>query len=360
MLLVLGPSTGGIRRHVAELAARLEGRGWPVKVAGPVGVLDGLRDLDHPVPVPSGVAPGAVVAARRALAVASAGAELIHAHGLKAGWLASSLRRPRPPLVVTAHNTVLADVAGLAGPVLARMEAALPARADAMIVVSAEMARRFAGVARAARIAVVAPVAPPPRPTAAAAGLRAAWGIGPGEPLVVSVGRLHPQKGHATLIAAAAVLTRRRPGVRVVIVGGGPSGDALARQIERLDLGGVVSLVGQRTSGADALAAADVVTVPSSWEGWPLVVWEAVQLGRPVVATAVGGIPEMLVDGVSGWLVQPGVPGALAGALDAALADPGRAAARADAARADMARRYRPDALVAAVEAVYRGVLGQA
>jgi glycosyltransferase involved in cell wall biosynthesis len=359
VLLVLGPSTGGIRRHVVELAARLEQRGWRVEVAGPAGVLDGLRTLDHRVEVPSSLGPVASVTARRALAAAAVGADLIHAHGLKAGWLAASVRR-RAPLVVTAHNVVLPGVGGAGAPFLAWLEAALPARADATIVVSAEMARRLVGTAGAGKVTVVAPVAPSPRPTSTVADVRAAWGVGPDQPLVVSVGRLHPQKGHATLIDAAALLACRRPGVRVVIVGGGPKADALARHVEHLGLGGVVSLVGPSAAGADALAAADVVTLASTWEGWPLVVSEAVQLGRPVVATAVGGIPEMLVDGVSGWLVEPGSPQALARALEAALVDPARAAGRAEAARVDLARRASPEALAAAVEAVYLSVLERA
>lgn len=362
VLQVLGPSTGGIRGHVTELAARLEQRGWRVEVAGPVGVLDGLRVLDHQVAVPSAPDLLAAVAARRTLAaaVAAAKADVIHAHGLKAGWLAASLgRRCRPPLVVTAHNVVLPEVAGsgVVTTALAHMEAVLPARADAMVAVSAEMARRLAGVRGAGRVTVVAPVAPAPRPTRGRADVRAAWGLRPGQPLVVSVGRLHPQKGHATLIDAAAILARWRPGVRVVIVGGGPSAGALASRIERLDLSGVVSLVGPAVSGADALAAADVVALASIWEGWPLVVSEAVQLGRPVVATAVGGIPEMLADGVSGWLVAPRAPAEMAGALEAALADPGEAAARASVARLELEARCSPDALVDGVEAVYLDVL---
>ncbi len=358
VLHLLGPSTGGIRRHVVELTARLAGRGWPVEIAGPAGVLDGVGTLDHVVEVPSGFGPAAAMAARRALAAAAVGAELVHAHGLKAGWLASSLR-PRPPLVVTGHNVVLAEGVGALTPVLARLEAALPGRVEAMVVVSAEMARRLGGVAGAGRITVVAPVAPYPSPTMASAEVRASWGVGADQPLVVSVGRLHPQKDHSTLIDAAGLLARRRPGVRLVIVGDGPSAGALANHVERLGLGEVVTLAGPGVPGADALAAADVVALASRWEGWPLVVAEAVALGCPVVATAVGGIPEMLVDGVSGWLVAPGAPAALAGALDEALADPARAEGRAGAARADLGRRYHPEALVAAVESVYLGVLGQ-
>lgn len=330
-----------------------------MEIAGPQEVLGDLGVLDHRVEVPSEFRPASLVVARRALTVAAEGAHLIHAHGLKPGWLAASLRS-RPPLVVTMHNVVLPEVAGAAAPALRRLESALPARTDATVVVSDEMARRLVGVRGGGGVTVVAPVAPAPRPSAAPVDVRAFVGAGPDQPLVVSVGRLHPQKGHDTLIDAAALLARRMPDVRVVIVGDGPSANTLARQVQLLGLEDVVALVGSHSRGADVLAVADVVALASRWEGWPLVVAEAVQLGRPVVATAVGGIPEMVVDGVSGWLVAPGSPGALADALQAALADPEAAMRRAEAARIDFDERYRPSTLVDGVESVYLDVLGRA
>ena len=359
VLALLGPSTGGIRRHVVELATRLRQHGWPVEIAGPPGVLGELEVLDHCVDVPSGLHPARLVAARQALTTAAVGAQLIHAHGLKAGWLAASLRS-RPPLVVTLHNVVLPEVAGAAAPVLHRLELALPSRCDATVAVSNEMARRLVGVRGGGRVTVLAPVAPKPHVTASADQARASVGAGPGRPLVVSVGRLHPQKGHDTLIDAAGILAKRRPEIRVVIVGDGPSHDSLARRIQHLGLEEVVALVGSRPSGADVLAVADVVALASRWEGWPLVVAEALQLGRPVVATAVGGIPEMVEDGVSGWLVPPGSPDALAGSLEAALADPGLAMRRAEVARTHFDERYDPENLVEGVESVYRDVLERA
>src|SRR5205814_8906904 len=93
---LLGPSTGGIRRVVATLTAGLRGRGWEVVTAGPAGVLRGLVDQDAVVPV----SPRRAAAARRALTPLFAGADLVHAHGLTAGWLAATVRH-RPPLVVS-------------------------------------------------------------------------------------------------------------------------------------------------------------------------------------------------------------------------------------------------------------------
>src|SRR5205085_6758774 len=93
VLQLLGPSAGGIRRHVAYLTGELRRRGWPVQTAGPNGVLDGLGGLDRPVAIPSGAslrrAPGAVRAVRRMLA----SADVVHAHGLTAGWIAALARR---------------------------------------------------------------------------------------------------------------------------------------------------------------------------------------------------------------------------------------------------------------------------
>ncbi len=351
VLQFLGPSTGGIRRHVVHLAAGLEQRGWDAEVAGPAGVLGGLEPLDHVVDVPAGADALALARARRALRRATAGVDVVHAHGLKAGWLATWLR-PRPPLVITVHNLVLPEV-GRAGPALRALEAALPARAEVVVAVSGEIARRFSGVVGADRVRVVAPTSPLPRPNRSVGQVRAGLGVAEGQHLIVSVGRLHPQKGFDLLVEAMACLHRSRPDARLAIVGEGPQEADLRRQVAGLALDDVVVLSGPSACAADELAAADVVVLASRWEGWPLVVAEAVALGTPVVATAVGGVPDVVVDGVTGRLVAPGRPAALARALEATLADLPGARRWADGARRRLEVRYRPDTLVEAVEAAY-------
>lgn len=361
VLQLLGPSTGGIRRHVAHLCERLEERGWGVTVAAPAGVLDGMRPLDHVVEVPRAEA-SAVVSlpafrrARRALQGLADDVGLIHAHGLKAGWLGASLRRS-PPLVVTLHNLVLPGSAGVATGALRALETGLPGRADRTIVVSAEMARRFTGARGAGRMRVVAPASVSGAPTRTVGETRAGLGVEPGQPLAVCVARLHPQKGLDVLLRAAAALRRRLPDLRVAIVGQGPLEAELRRQATVLALGATVIFAGPRRHAVDELAAADVVVVPSRWEGWPLVVAEALHLGRPVVASAVGGIPDMVDDGVSGVLVAPGDVLALADALEQVLADPAAAEAMARAGARLLAERYPPDVLVDQVEAVYADAL---
>ncbi|HUF31854.1 MAG TPA: glycosyltransferase family 4 protein [Acidimicrobiales bacterium] len=357
ILQLLGPSTGGIRRHVAHLSSSLEERGHLVRVAGPSGVMEGVGRLDHVVEVPAGLDPRSAVRARRDLTALAAGFDLVHAHGLKAGWVAALVRR-RPPLVVSVHNLVLRGATGRSYRGLRMLEAALPARVDAVIAVSGGVARRFSGSAGADRISVVPPAGPAPDVRRTSAEVRADLGIGPGEHLLVTAARLHPQKGLDVLIDAVAALRDRVPGVRAVVFGEGPLEGELRARIEALDLGRELHLAGSRASVADELAAADVVVVPSRWESGPLVVFEALALGRPVVTTAVGAAPQVVIDGQTGRLVAVDDAAGLARAVEEMLTEPA-AAARMAAAGQELARqRFGPVTLVDGVEAVYRDVVG--
>jgi glycosyltransferase involved in cell wall biosynthesis len=356
VLQLLGPSTGGIRRHVVQLARRLPAHGWASPVAGPAGVLGPHGDLAYVVPVPGAPTP-ALLAARRALraAVAASGADVVHAHGLKAGWLAT-LSGLEQPVVVTVHNVVLDEAAGRSAAVLRALEARLPRRADAAVAVSPEIAARFAGLPGAERIRVVRPVGPPPVPSRPAGKVRADLGVPEDAPLVVTVARLHPQKDLPTLLRSAALLRHGVPGVRFVVVGEGPDRAALAALVAELGLEGIVTLAGQSPEAADELAAADVVAMCSLWESGPLVVAEALALGRPVVATPVGFVPEVIDDGVSGRIVPVGDPAALAEALGDVLADPVGAARMAEAGRRAAAEVLGPDRLVGDVVTMYETV----
>jgi len=357
VLLLLGPSTGGIRRHVSALAMGLAERGWEVATAGPRGVLDGLPLPSPPavVDVPGGIDPRSLVRARRQLAELADDVDVVHAHGLRAGWVAALAARHRP-LVVTVHNVVLDEVDGRRAPMLRRVEARLPALCDAVVAVSDEIAERLAPVTPPGRLHTVPPVGPRPVAVRSAGEVRAELGVG-GAPLVVTVARLHPQKGLATLLDAAALLVHDVRDVRVVIVGEGPLEAELQARIEALHLDEVVQLAGSRPQAADELAAADVVAVPSVWESGPLVVAEALQLGRPVVATPVGFVPRLLVDGRSARIVPARDPAALAAALADVLRDPAAAAAMAAEGRRAVEAELGPERLVAAIEAVYRGML---
>jgi glycosyltransferase involved in cell wall biosynthesis len=351
--LVLGPSTGGIRRHVGELARRLPSLGWEVTTAGPAGVLDGLVDQDAVVEIPDGLAPGAVVRARRQLRDAVAGSDVVHAHGLKAGLLAATLR-PRPRLVVTVHNLVLDDVAGRRAPLLRALEGALPRLADRVLAVSEVVAARFP---RQDRVVATSAFAGPPVPSADRATVRRELGVPEDAPMAVTVARLHPQKGLLTLLAALTLVRERVPGVRAVLVGEGPMEAELREKARDLGLDEVVVFAGRTANSADQLAAADVVVIPSTWESGPLVLLEALQLGRPVVATPVGMVPEYVTDGESGRLVPVGDAAGLAGAVADVLADRAGSQALAEEGRRRVSKGLAVEQELARVVGVYQAVL---
>jgi glycosyltransferase involved in cell wall biosynthesis len=203
---------------------------------------------------------------------------------------------------------------------------------------------------------VVAPASPVPAVGRPAAEVRAELGVEPGQGLVVCVARLHVQKGLDILLDAAAILVGRGAAIRVAIVGQGPLGTELRRQAKAAGLDEVVHFAGTSSCPADQMVAADVVVLSSRWEGWPLVLYEAMRLGCPVVATSVGGVPEMVVDGETGKLVAMEDPAGLADAMEAVLSDPAGAARMADAAVRLLDERYRPAELVEQVEGVYLDV----
>jgi glycosyltransferase involved in cell wall biosynthesis len=196
---------------------------------------------------------------------------------------------------------------------------------------------------------------PAPLPRAAAL---AALGLDPGGPVVGTVGNLTAKKDHATLVAAMARLADERPDARVVVVGAGPLEADLRAQVARSGLGDRVTLAGSRGDVAEILGAFDVFVLSSRVEGLPIALLEAMAAARPCVATAVGGIPEVIGDGVDGLLVPPGDPEALAGAVAKLLADPDR---RADlgARAAARARDFDIAAAVRRLEAVYERVLAE-
>ena len=167
-----------------------------------------------------------------------------------------------------------------------------------------------------------------------------------------SVCALSPEKGLSTLVRAAAAI----PGLRLVLVGDGPERQRLLALGRELGLEGRLSLPG-RADGpravARALAGFDLFVLPSRAEGLPTAILEAMAQGVPVVASAVGGVPEIVVDGETGRLVPPGDEAALSGALRALLADPELRLRLAHNAAA-MAREHGAERQVIRLEAIYR------
>ena len=358
LLLVLGSSTGGIGTHVRSLARGLASRGARVVVAGPAATESlfafgaaGARFQQVEIPAGPGVAD---LAAARRLRLLMANAELTHAHGLRAGLL-SGLAPRRSPLVVTLHNAVLGS-RGRRG-VLRLLEQFVVRRADVTLGASADLVAR--ALELGAKAAILGPVAPPQSaaPTGTRDKLRADLNC-VNRPLVLALGRLHPQKCFDVLIEAAGLLARTPPaeGVPLVLIAGeGPLAAALSARIAAANA--PVVLLGRRDDVPDLLAAADVVVLPSAWEARALVAQEALRAGKPLVATAVGGIPELVGD--AALLVRAGDAQALAAGLRSVLDSPELAATLAGRGLARSLTWPDEAAVVDLVTGVYVELLGR-
>lgn len=174
------------------------------------------------------------------------------------------------------------------------------------------------------------------------------------------VGRLRIRKGVEVLLEALRELRGRVPAAVLKIAGDGEHRAALERTAAGLELGSAVTFLGTCDGSRvrALLAGAAALVVPSIYEGMPLVVLEAMERGVPVVASAVSGIPEVVVDGETGWLVPPEDPEALAGALEEVLADAPEARRRGAAGRRRIEERYRPAVAAASWRAAVQGKLG--
>ena len=198
----------------------------------------------------------------------------------------------------------------------------------------------------------------PARHPRAEARARAAreWGLAGDETVIGAIGSLTPVKGHDDLLEAAALVTARHPRTRVVLVGDGPRRPALEAQALRLGLRDRVVFAGVRGDVAPLLASFDVVALPSHTEGLSNVLLEAMAMARPVVATAVGGNPDVLRDGATGRLVPAREPAALAASLLDLIEDGERARAMGREARHDVGLRFGRERMVERYEALYRGL----
>lgn len=330
--LVLGTSAGGVGTHVRHVAAGLRERGADVAVLAPASadVLFGFGESFTQVEIadrPHPVRDARAVARLRAL---TRDRDVVHAHGLRAGGLSALALARRPaPLVVTLHNAAISG--GVVGAAYATLERIVARSAAEVLAVSPDLEERMRrlGARSVGRAIVPAPPGGPPAGSAARDRLRADLGVAD-RPLVVAVGRLAEQKGFGTLLDASAAWTCRTPVPLVAIAGGGPLEEPLRGRIEAERL--PVRLLGRRSDVPELFAAADVVVVPSVWEGQPLVVQEALRAGTPLVATRVGGVPAMVED--AALLVPPADPAALGSAVLRVVDDPALAAGLAAAARA--------------------------
>lgn len=179
-----------------------------------------------------------------------------------------------------------------------------------------------------------------------------------GQPIVGTVARLHRQKGVACLLRAAPKILSAHPGARIAVVGDGPEGRRLRDEAHRLNLEGRFLFLGERRDAASVLSLLDIFVLPSLWEGLPFVLVEAAALGKPIVATAVDGVPEMLEDGRTGLLIPPNDPSALADAVIKLLQDKDEARRLGETARRLVPPRFPLRRMIDQTQNLYLEVIG--
>ncbi len=353
--IVTSLAVGGVQNHLKTLIAGLAKHGWHSDVVyfKDPAMLAELAPLAGSVRrVALGRWPNPRAFWQLHRHILSGDYDLVHTHLLKADAVgAVAGRLAGVPVVSTKHN----DERALLNPAVAAVHGLLCRLNARVIVISAHVGDFMRTRGRAPSEAMVrVPYGLEYSSTAPANSAR----TGAGERRFISVGRLDPQKGYDTLLRGAALVSRAAPEFRLWIVGEtqvGGSGYAamLHRLCEELRLTETVRFLGVRRDVPHLLAQADGFALASRWEGFGLVFLEAMAAAKPVVATNVSAIPEVVDDGVTGLLVPPDDPAALAEALLALVRDPALARRLGEAGRERARTRFSADAMVAQTVAVY-------
>ena len=278
--------------------------------------------------------------------------DVLHAHTFGHNAWATVLGRLAGVGVIVAHEH---NWAFAGRPLRPLVDRGLIARgSDAIIVVSDDARRKMIEVERIppTRLVVLANgvrALPPGNGHA----IRAELAIGSDDPVIGVVCVMRPEKAVDSLVRAAALLTSDVPRLRVVVAGDGPERHAVQALARELGVADRVLLLGDRMDVPDILDALDVAVLCSDYEGIPLALLEYMDAARPIVATRVGGIPELIEDGVDGLLVAPRDPPALADAILALLRDRERAAALGAQARERCRREFSVDVTVDRLQDLY-------
>ena len=363
VLEVFAPLDGGVAEHVLRLAEGLAPLGVEAEVAAPRGseFVPKLRALGlevHELPFVRAPGPRDAAAARALRALDRHGRfDVVHAHSSKAGALVRAGLPRAGRFVYTPHCFAFSGAFGGAGRALYRGAERLLLRRTAALIAASEWERREALHEIDAPPELVHVVYCGTRPCADGPPSEELRAFAAGRPLVGMVSVLRPQKDPLALVRAAALLRDGgRLGFRVAIVGNGELAGEIRAEIARLDLGSDVALFPFAGDVQPYLRALDVFALPSLWESLPISVMEAMACGVPVVASDVSGMGEAVADGVTGRLVPPGAPDALAEALAALMGDPEARAAAGREARAAYEQRFRLEPMREAITGIYRSV----
>lgn len=342
----------GGARQVRYLVEGLAARGQRCVLAVPTGsALAGMAWSPGVVlvPMPMGGELDLRLVGRLTRLIRASGTEVVHLHSRRgADWLGGlAARRAGVPSVLTRRVDNREP----------RLVAAVKYRLfDRVVAISEAVAAvlRQAG-ADDSRLAVV-PSGVDPAAVATVcdrAAFRAGLGLPPSGPLIGMVAQFIPRKGHALLLSALPAVLAGAPDTHVVLFGRGPLEAAVRARVEAAGLAGRVVFAGFREDLEALYACLDLLVHPASEEGLGVALLQAGAAGRPVVACRAGGVPEVVVHGETGLLVEPGDAAGLAAAMLALAGDPARRDALGEAARRRVVARFSVDAMVEAYLRLY-------
>lgn len=359
LLIVSQPLQAGVPRHVLDLVRRLDPAIFEVNVACPrvAELWPALAGLGHvrlhaiaPHREPALI--DGMTWARLLPLVRRA--DVIHAHSSKAGFvtrLAAAAQGRAASCIFTPHGWSFWAARGAKAAVYRSLER-LAARWCRTILTVSEHERR-AGLQ--CKIGV------PDQYRVVRNGIDLRRFTRPPSPVrgrVLMVGRLAPQKRSDLVLRAVASLQSRFPELELHLVGDGPDRRAIEALVARLGINGRVQLMGTRNDIPALLSAAQCLILASDYEACPLAVMEGMAAGVAVVATRVGDVPELVDDGITGVLVEPGAPEQLAAGLAGLLNDPERARRIGDAARRKARAEFSSAGMVDAITRIYRDATG--
>lgn len=355
------PADGGIKSHMLTLLSGLDrARFAPVLICPPDSSLYAEADpacaRKFPMPLVGEVNPvrdtTTAISLRRLLTEVRP--DVLHMHSLKAGIvgrlaLASMPRRPKS--IVTYHSFPFDERVGSRKRAITRAaERALSGRMDSAVAVSEALrdqlvndlripARKMSVIYNGIRFIEID----------RRAGDR---------PTIGTISRLAPQKGVEFFVRAAVLVLTRFPSARFVIVGDGPRMDALVTLAESLGVRGAIDFQGYRKDALDVAARFDVFALTSTWETFGITLVEAMSIGVPVVASRVGGIPEIVDGETTGLLAEPSDPRSIADGICRLLSDRDLALRLSSNGREHVRARFSADRMVGETQALYERICG--